>query len=78
MINKHKIRNKNLYDKPAKPLNLQQNDLVWIQKEPYNKHCSIYEGPYLVKEIDGVNVTVFDTKTKKERILHKNRLRKKN
>lgn len=76
LIEKHKLKNKDLYDKYAKPIVLDINDNVLIQKQPYNKHSKIYDGPYIVKSIDGVNVTVYDKIAKKNRTIHKNRIRK--
>lgn len=76
LIDKHKARNKACYDKSSKPINLKLNDIVLLQKQPYNKHESIYEGPFIVTKMDGANVTIFNEKTKQEKTVHKNRIRK--
>lgn len=76
LINKHKIKNKKIYDKTAKPLDINTNDKVLIQKEPRNKHESIYQGPYTVIRSNEANVTVLDEKTQKEKTFHKNRVHK--
>ena len=76
LIEKHKLRNKVFYDRFAKPLTLNINDKILIQKEPYDKHKSIYDGPYVVRSIEGCNVTVYDKLTKKIKTIHKNRIRK--
>lgn len=76
LLEKHKARNKKFYDRYAKPLVIEVHDKVLIQKQPYDKHKSIYEGPYIVKSVDGCNVTVFDTVKKKNKTVHKNRIRK--
>lgn len=76
LIDKHKERNKAFYDRLAKPIELQINDTVVLQKEPYDKYKSIYTGPYIVSKIDGANITIYNEITKKEKTVHKNRIRK--
>ncbi|XP_067622234.1 retrovirus-related Pol polyprotein from transposon 412 isoform X2 [Eurosta solidaginis] len=76
LINKHKIRNKDLYDKTAKPLDIKINDRVLVQTEPRNKHKNIYQGPYIVKNIDGPNVTICEIGKENEKTVHKNRVQK--
>lgn len=36
-----------------------------------NKNESIYKGPYIINEINGLNVVLMDEKTKKTEIVHK-------
>lgn len=76
LIAKHKNRNKNYYDKFSKPITLKINDIVLLQKEPYEKHKNIYEGPYIIKNTNDTNVTIYNKITKKEKTVHKNRIRK--
>lgn len=76
LIDKHKERNKKCHDRLAKPITLEVDDSVLLQTEPYEKHKSIYEGPYIVKNINGVNVTIYNDFTTKEKIVHNNRIRK--
>lgn len=76
LINKHKARNKLLYDKAARPLNLRVRDMVLVEKQPYEKYKNIYEGPFQVQKVDGVNVIILDETKKTLKTIHKNRLRK--
>lgn len=78
LIDKAKAHNKYYYDLTSKPLHLKLNDQVYLKKEPYNKHDQIYSGPYIVKKIEQPNVEIFDLKTGKSIITHKDRLRKNN
>lgn len=73
ILTKLKLRNKKIYDKNCKPLDLSINDLVLLQKQPYDKLKPIYDGPYTVKNIDGPNV-IIESKNK-EKTVHKERLR---
>lgn len=70
---KLKLRNKKIYDKNCKPLDLSKNDLVLLQKKPYDKLKPIYDGPYRVKNIDGPNVVI--EKDNKQKTVHKERIR---
>lgn len=72
-IIKHKNRNKDLYDKNAKPIDLQIGDKIFIKKEPYNKFKSIYEGPFSIESMNGENISIKDNN--KLRQIHKNRIR---
>lgn len=76
LIEKHKLRNKRFFDRHSNPLQLTVNEKVLLQKQPYDKFKSIYEGPFIVKSINDCNVTLYDNKTKKSKTVHKNRLRK--
>lgn len=76
LIEKMKERNKLLFDKNAKPINLQLNEQVLVEKEPYHKHKPIYMGPFVVKRITDSNVELIDPKTNKITLVHKNRIRK--
>lgn len=74
ILSKLKLRNKKIYDKNSRPLDISMNDLVILQKQPYDKLKPIYEGPYTVKNIDGPNVLI--ESNNKEKTVHKERLRK--
>lgn len=80
LIQKAKLRNKEIFDKTAKPLILHPRDKVLIEKQPYNKHEPIYTGPYVVKTVEDQfsNVVVTDPNTNKEIKVHKNRVRRVN
>ena len=65
-----------MHDKYAKPLILQANDNVLIQRQLYDKFKSVYEGPFVVKSVDDCNVRVYDGTKKKKRTVHKDRVRK--
>ena len=47
LIEKHKLRNKEFYDRFAKPLTLNINDKILVQKEPYDKYKSIYDARWM-------------------------------
>lgn len=74
LIIKMKHRNKKTYDKFAKPLDINERDLVYVELEPYNKFSAKHGGPYEVVQISGSNVTV-NIKDKLVEI-HKDRIRK--
>lgn len=76
LLENSKIRNKNNYDKSIKPINLNINDKVLIVDETRNKHNPIYKGPYVIELIDECNVTIFDPKKQKTKLVHKNNIRK--
>lgn len=76
LIDKMKRVNKSIYDKNAKPLNLKVNDMVKIVKAPYEKHEEIYAGPFTIRALKGSNVEIIDEKTKKTKLIHKDRVRK--
>ena len=76
LVEQNKLKNKKLFDRFAKPIDLNINDEILLQKFPYDKHKSIYEGPFLVKSINDVNITIVDKYSKKEKTVHKDRIRK--
>lgn len=71
IINKMKQRNKKYYDRDTNPLDIKMGDLVFIEKEPYNKHKKIRNGPFKVLEIDEPNATI--RMENKKYLVHKNR-----
>lgn len=75
ILEKLKIRNKEYYDKDAKPTPIKQDDLVLIKRQPYDKFKSVYKGPYKVDSVSGSNVTIIDKDTKKKILVHKDRTR---
>lgn len=73
LINKAKIANKKMYDKNINPILLKLGDLVKIVKEPYEKFKYIYDGPYIVKQINDKNITI-ELDNGKMYEIHKNRV----
>ena len=74
LLEESKFKSKMQYDKYVKPLDFKINDLVLLKKEIRNKLDPPFEGPFLVTEITGLNVSIKDISTSKEQIVHKNRL----
>lgn len=58
LILKSKLANKAYYDLTAKPININSNDMVFLKKEPYDKHSSIFSGPHKVISTEKSNVTL--------------------
>lgn len=71
-INRMKMKNKLYYDKYVNPIDLSENELILVKKEPYNKFGQVYSGPYRVRKVENENVT-FEIGTK-SRTVHKNRV----
>lgn len=76
LIEKMKAHNKSNFDKKANPISIQIGDKVLIEVGNRSKFDSIYKGPYIVSNIDDLNVTVRDEKSNKIERVHKNRLQK--
>lgn len=74
LIGKLKLRNKAYYDKITNPIDIKENEKVLVKKEPYDKHNPIYAGPFVVQEVQGSNAKIFNEKTNKTKIIHKDRL----
>lgn len=74
LIDKMKLRNKLLYDKSAKPIEVNVGEKVKLIVKPYNKYDFVYEGPYTIKSISGLNVEIIDDKNKTKTV-HKDRIR---
>lgn len=72
LINKMKLRNKAYYDKKSNPLNVVIGDKILLKNEPYQKHKNIYSGPFIVTQIDDLNITI--DKDGKSYTVHKNRV----
>lgn len=73
-LERAKQRNKLYYDRNANPIQISVNDLVYLRREPYHKHSSIYSGPHQIKSIDGPNITLLIDN--KNVTVHKDRVRK--
>ena len=74
-IDKYKVKNKIIFDRKAKPINLNINDLVLLKDEASHKLDPIYNGPFVVKEINNCNVTLEDKTKNRKFVVHKNRVR---
>lgn len=74
-LDKYKIRNKKLFDKKANPIDIKINDLVLITDEARHKLDPLFNGPFIVKNINNCNVTLEDRNKLKEFVIHKNRIR---
>ena len=75
LINKAKEKNKLYYDREIKnQFDFKLNDIVLIPNENRKKLDPLYKGPYLIKEILGLNVLIENIENKKQEIVHKNRL----
>lgn len=70
-INRMKQKNKLYYDKYTNPIDLTEDEMILVKKEPYNKFGQVYSGPHKVKKIENENVT-FEINGK-EHTVHKNR-----
>lgn len=75
LLNKLKMRNKQVYDRQIRDLELSIGDKVYLVNEPYHKLKPVHSGPYIIKNINEQNVEIFDTNTNKSKIVHANRLR---
>lgn len=75
IIEKIKIRSKEYYDRNVNKLNIKVNDLVKINKEPYEKLGRIKDGPFRVVEINSPNATI-ELENGKFYTIHNNRLTK--
>lgn len=48
------------------------NDKIIIKNENRKKFDPLYRGPYIIKEIEKENLTIFEIKTGKTSKIHKN------
>lgn len=76
IIGKLKLRNKKYYDKTVNPLDINVDDFVLMDVEPYNKLNNLRRGPFKVIDIDYPNATI--QLENKQYKLHINRLKKAN
>lgn len=75
LLLKSKIRNKMYYDQNTDPMMIKTGDEVLITNDGRRKYDSIYKGPFIVERVEEHNIVVKDPKSKKTKIVHKNRLR---
>ena len=76
LLNRSKETNKMIYDQKSKTYCFKKGDLVLIRIENRNKLEPIYKGPFIIKEIIGVNAKILDKNNNEELLVHKNRLTK--
>ena len=74
-LEKFKQERKFNYDKTAKPSKVNIDDKVLIENEDRKKFDPMYKGPYIVKDIQGPNALIFNEKTKKEKLVHKDKIK---
>lgn len=74
IIDKLKIRNKHYYEKNSTPIKIEIGEMVFLNKEPYNKLSEIKSGPFKIIEIDYPNV-ILDMNNKNYKV-HMNRISK--
>ena len=67
-----KYRNKKIYDKKITYNEFKIGDKILIKREKRQKLDPIYEGPFIIKQIDNVNVVI--DKNNKLDVVHKNRI----
>ena len=76
LLDRNKLKQKLNYDRDIIDYNFRIGDLVLLKNEAGHKLETQYKGPYKIKKIDlRNNVTIFDKKTNKTQIAHKNRLK---
>lgn len=77
LIQKAKERNKSVYDRKIKPMNLKPNDKIVLVDYTRGKFDPVYRGPYLVLDIlTNNNVTIRDVNSNKIKTVHKDNVRK--
>lgn len=76
LIDRMKLNSKKFFDQKSNPLNIRINDKILVRKEPYNKHESIYAGPFVVISVNEPNISS-KVKDKIDEV-HKNRVIKPN
>lgn len=74
MLETSKNRNKKLYDRQIKQLDLKLTDKVLLKTEGTHKLSPLYSGPYEIVEIDNSNIKIKHNTSGTESIVHKNRL----
>lgn len=72
LLDRMKVNNKKFYDKKINPVEISVNDKILVRKEPYNKHESMYAGPFVVVSVNEPNIS-FKVNDKIIEI-HKNRV----
>lgn len=74
LLKSSKEHNKINYDKHLNQINVKIGDKVLLEQPARHKLDPIYKGPFNIKEIKDLNVTIEDPDSNKEQIVHKNRL----
>lgn len=74
ILMKMKQKSKIQFDKKAKPLKVSIGSKVKLFREPYDKRSDIYDGPYIIIDINHPNVTMKHETTGKVKTVHKNRI----
>lgn len=75
-LNKYKQINKNTYDQKQNPINININEQILLETGNRHKLDPIFSGPYIVKNKNEPNVTIEHKNTKKQQVVHKNRIKK--
>jgi hypothetical protein len=73
LLTKSKQANKLQFDKAINNRHFNINDYVLILTNNH-KLKSTYDGPYIIKNIDDFNVTIYDEKTNKQKTVHRNKI----
>lgn len=73
-IEKNKMINKSYYDKKQNEINVKIGEKIKIEKQPRNKYKQLYDGPFIITNIDDKNVSYMNNN--KEITIHKNRIKK--
>lgn len=76
LIDRFKLNNKKYYDQRSNPIEISINDKVLVRKEPYDKHGSMYAGPFIVTRVNNPNISIRVNDKIVE--IHKNRIIKPN
>lgn len=72
LLENSKIQSKSQYDKALNQCDINIGDKIFVLDETRNKFSKIYNGPFLIKNIDAPNVSYLDTKFNKIKTVHKN------
>lgn len=73
-LKKSKELNKLCYDKKVNSGNFNIGDKVLIRSEEGTKLDPVYKGPFIIKDIEGLNAIIVDLSKKSNITVHKNRL----
>lgn len=74
-VDKNKLISKRFYDRKINEIDIEIGNKIKINKEPRNKQKQLYDGPFIVTDINNENITYIDKSNKKQTI-HKNRVNK--
>lgn len=73
MLDKSKHNNKKIYDEKLNHTNFKINDIV-LAIGNNHKLQPVYDGPFIILEIDNFNVKIKNLKNNKTKVLHKNKI----